>query len=254
MSLMILGGEEPVRYSERTVGFDGEAGAYGAAAAGADFGNGAPVARRDFVEVRDGVMAVTFKAGKKVMDTGMGLYPRLPPGQQYTMQFRIRYPEGFQAGLHGKQLGMSGGKGYDGGRGQEARDNGDGWSIRLQFDATENEITNQLYVYHSQMPGKYGDALGTKAVKYAMKRGQWYTLRLKVTMQSAAEKADGRIEVWQDGEKRFDVGDVRFVTKEEGRVIDVLRMEMFPGGGGAVPEKDEVIEVDDVRWSAGEIP
>jgi hypothetical protein len=36
------------------------------------------------------------------------------------------------------------GKGYDVGRGEEARANGDGWSIRLQFDSRPDVITNTL--------------------------------------------------------------------------------------------------------------
>jgi hypothetical protein len=40
------------------------------------------------------------------------------------------------------------------------------------------------------------------------------------------------------------------VTKDEGRNVNRVRIEMFPGGGGIFPNKDHLIEIDDVAWSA----
>lgn len=236
------------RYDLRAVTFDRPDGPYTADATAADFGNGKPAAGRDFGQVVSGALRVSYRTGQKVHQTGFSAQPRLAPRTQYTLSYRIRYDRDFEPGLHGKQLGLSGGAGYDGGRGQQARDNGDGWSVRLQFDAHAENVTNQLYVYHSQMPGKYGDSLGTNKIRFPLERGRWHDIRLRVTMQSSADAADGRIEVWQDGQLRFDVADVRFVTKESGRVIDRLRLEMFNGGGGIVPTRDSFLEIDDLRW------
>lgn len=209
-----------------------------------------PPPDRNFAEVKDGVLRVTLKEGKKVAGTGLSLHVPIVPVQTCELSFRIRYPEDFAAGLHGKQLGMSGGRGYDGGRGEEARLNGDGWSIRLQFDATEDGIRNCLYVYHQGMDGKYGNGLGTGS--FLLTRGAWHDLRLRVTMQSAPEASDGRIEVWCDREKNIDKSGVRFVRKEEGRCIDRVRLELFPGGGGDFPAKDHVIELQDIAWGVAE--
>ena len=239
----------PVEYAGRTASFDVGDGPMTPELWTQMFGNGTPAANRDFGRIDGGAFVVTHKQGKKVSETGFSSQPKLPPRQQYTLQFRIKYPENFQAGLHGKQLGFSGGKGYDGGRGEQARTDGDGWSVRLQFDSRQDAVTNQLYVYHSRMPGKYGDSLGTSAQRYAIKRGEWSTLRLKVTMQSSADAEDGKIEVWQDGQKRFDVTGVKFVSDESGRQIDRLRMEVFAGGGGEFPTADQDVMIDDIQWS-----
>lgn len=241
--------EATARYPDRSVSFDHPDGTYVPDLFLRDFGNGTPAKGRDFLTVRDGHAVVTYPAGKKVSDTGLSAHTRIPDAQQVTLEYRIRYPEGFEPGLHGKQIGLSGGKGYDGGRGEEARTQGDGWSVRLQFDANADTITNQLYVYHVRMPGKYGDALGTKALRFPLTRGQWHTIKLRVTMQSAPATADGRIEVWQDGQPRFDLKDVQFVSKEEGRTINRVRFEMFPGGGGIFPTQDHEIHIDDLKWT-----
>ena len=205
-----------------------------------------PPPDRNFAEIRDETLRVTFQEGKKVTGTGLSLHVPVEPLQVCDLSFRIRYPEDFAAGLHGKQFGMSGGKGYDGGRGDEARLNGDGWSIRLQFDANDDGIRNSLYVYQQGMDGKYGNGLG--AGNFLLSRGTWHDLRLRVTMQSAPEAPDGRIEVWCDGEQKIDKSGVQFVRQEEGRRIDRVRLEIFPGGGGDFPAKDHVIELQDVAW------
>lgn len=205
-----------------------------------------PPPDRNFAEVGDGVLRVTFTEGKKVTGTGLSLHVPIEPVEICDLSFRIRYPEDFPAGLHGKQFGLSGGKGYDGGRGEEARMNGDGWSIRLQFDAKDDGIRNSLYIYQQGMDGKYGHGLG--AGSFLLRRGTWHDLRLRVTMQSAPEAADGRIEVWCDGEKKIGKDGVQFVREETGRRIDRVRLEIFPGGGGDFPAKDHVIELTDIAW------
>jgi hypothetical protein len=205
-----------------------------------------PPPDRNFAEIRDGVLRVTFKEGKKVTGTGLSLHVPSEPREICDLSFRIRYPEYFPAGLHGKQLGMSGGKGYDGGRGEEARFNGDGWSVRLQFDVQGDGIRNSLYVYQQGMEGKYGNGLGGGS--FLLRRGAWHDLRLRVTMQSEPAAADGRIEVWCDGNKMIDRDGVQFVRKEAGRRIDRVRLEFFPGGGGDFPDTDHVVELADVAW------
>jgi hypothetical protein len=215
---------------------------------GVDFGNGAAVSTRRFMDIQDQSLNIRFVAGRKVDGTGLGFTARLPPQQQYTLAYRIKYDAQFETGLHGKQFGLSGGRGYTGGLGRDCRENGDGWSVRLQFDAHRDGISNQLYVYHCGMTGKYGEGLGTGSKRFLFTRGQWHEIRMTITMQTRPDSSDGRIEVWCDGVKKFDLPQVRFVTKEAGRNVNRLRMESFPGGGGLVPTRDSYLRVDDVRW------
>lgn len=236
--------------ANRLVSFDHPDGPYDSAVARRDFGNAELVATRRAVSIKDGALRIRFVKGMKVDHTGVCLGVQVPPRAQYTLEYRVRYDETFETGLHGKQFGLSGGMSYTGGLGKPCRENGDGWSVRLQFDAHADEISNQLYVYHCGMTGTYGESLGTHRTPFYFKRGEWHDIKLRVTMQSAADNGDGRIEVWCDGEKKIDVSHFRFVRKESGRQIDLVRLESFPGGAGIVPTRDSFLEVDDFQWNS----
>jgi hypothetical protein len=237
-------------FDVHTVDFERPDGVYDSRLAKLDFGAATLVATRRSVVNTNGCLQIRFVKGMKVDRTGVCLVTKVPPRARYTLAYRIRYDADFETGLHGKQFGLSGGKSYTGGLGQPCRDNGDGWSVRLQFDAHADEISNQLYVYHAGMQGAYGESLGTHRTPFFFKRGEWHDIKLRVTMQSVAAASDGRIEVWCDGEKKIDVANVRYVTKESGRQIDRVRLESFPGGAGIVPTRDSHLQVDDFRWSA----
>lgn len=243
----LLAGE----FVARTVDFNRPNGVYESRMARQDFGNAKLVATRRSIIVTNEALQICFVKGMKVDQTGVCLLSQLPPRQQYTLEYRIRYDDDFETGLHGKQFGLSGGKGYTGGLGETCRLNGDGWSVRIQFDAHADEISNQLYVYHCEMKGAYGESLGTHRSPFYFKRGEWHQIKLRVTMQSAASARDGGIEVWCDNQKKIDVPTVRFVSKESGRRIDCLRLESFPGGAGIIPTRNSFLQVDDLHWEAG---
>lgn len=235
-------------YNERLISFSREDGPYTNELVQEDFGNGTFAGGRDHMEILDSAAQITYVEGTKVSNTGITCNPRIPPAMQYTLRYRIKYDDNFESGLHGKQFGLSGGQGYTGGYGEACRTNGDGWSARIQFDAHDNDITNQMYVYHCEMTGTYGENLGTGSIRYSLQRGQWHTITLRVTMQSDPSQKDGRIEVWCDGDKKFDLDDVKFIFKEEGRNVNRIRLEAFPGGGGDTPSRDSYFQVDDFQW------
>lgn len=206
-----------------------------------------------FTEIAGGALVVRFPEGRKI-DGLQGARVGIAPSKVCTIGFRVRYPDHFQSRLHGKQFGLGGGGAYTGGRGAEAARNGDGWSVRLQFDAGRTAITNQLYVYHCGMNGPYGDSLGTEKQKLRLSRGKWHRLALRVTMQSAPDRADGRAEVWLDGKPAFDLPGLRLVRVEKGRRIDTLMLEAFCGGYGADPVQNQFVQFDDIRWEGTPIP
>ena len=206
-----------------------------------------------FTEISGGALKVRFPEGRKI-DGLQGARVKIPPSRVCAIGFRVRYPEHFQSGLHGKQLGLAGGAAYTGGRGAEAARKGDGWSVRLQFDAGQSAVFNQLYVYHAGMKGEYGESLGTEKQKLRLTRGKWHRIAMRVTMQSAPERADGRAEVWLDGKRTIDLRGIRFVTAESARRIDTLLLESFCGGYGAYPAKDQFVLFDDIRWDCAPPP
>jgi len=201
---------------------------------------------RGWAEVHDGILTVTFKEGKKVNGTGLSLHVPVHIAGAGELQFRIRYPEHFPAGIHGKQMGFSGGRGYDGGRGQEAREQGDGWSARMMFTAKPAGVEIGLYVYHADMTGKYGDPL--RAEKFLISRGSWHAIRFVVTPQTSPAMADGRMEVWCDGERKIYREEIRFARTADGIGINRVRLELFPGGGGDFPTRDLRVDLSDLSW------
>ncbi len=236
-------------YSEKQVNFNHPDGTYTNKMLQDDFGNGNYPVHRGFASIENGTYKITFKKGEKVSNTGAAVQLNIQPEKQYTLQYRIKYDTNFQQGLHGKQFGFVIGVGYDGGRGEEARTNGNGGSVRLQFDAHDSTVSNQLYVYHSNMKGKYGENPGNQ--KFNFKKGEWNTIRMTVTMQSSSNTADGKIEVWCNGIKKIQIDSMLFVRDEPSRMITKLSFESFPGGGGAIPAYDNYVYVDDLEWYVG---
>ncbi len=241
--------EGPKLYAKKQVNFNHPDATYTNDMLKDDFGNGAYPAGRNFCAIENGTYKITFKKGEKVNNTGAAVQLKIQPAKQYTLQYRIMYDADFQQGLHGKQFGFVIGVGYDGGRGEEARTNGNGGSVRLQFDAHDSTISNQLYVYHSNMKGKYGENPGNQ--KFNFKKGEWNTIRMTVTMQSSSNIADGKIEVWCNGIKKIQVDSMLFVRDEPSRMITKLSFESFPGGGGEFPAYDNYVYVDDLEWYEG---
>ncbi|HMO27016.1 MAG TPA: hypothetical protein PKB10_12185 [Tepidisphaeraceae bacterium] len=227
--------------------FEHDAGPYTAEQFSADTHTGRVPAGRDFGSIVNGALRVAFNEGHKVSNTGFSGHIAVPPRERYVVSFKVRYPTDFEPGLHGKQIGLSGGRGYDGGRGAEARDNGDGWSIRLQFDVKDHAVLNTVYLYHADMTGQYGGPAGAKP--FELQRGQWHAIRLDVHMNTADDRADGRIRVWCDDDLKIDLDNVRFARVASGRQIDRVRLEVFPGGGGVMPSRDTWIEFDDFAWT-----
>jgi hypothetical protein len=210
-----------------------------------DFGRFSP--ENSLTSIENQALCITFPKGKKIEGL-RGALVSVAPRDNYVLEFRIKYPKNFEDGLHGKQFGLTGGAGYTGGRGEEARTNGDGWSVRLQFDAHGGKITHQLYVYHTDMKGKYGESLGTEKQRITLCRDQWHTIRLKVTMQSLPDKADGLIEVWEGGVRRIKIDRIHFVRKKSGCEVSRIALEAFCGGAGIIPTHDNTVRVDDICW------
>jgi hypothetical protein len=232
-------------YKAHTVDFNRPNGPYSQKDFCKDFGNF--TTDDAYTYIVDGALRVSFPKGRKIEGL-QGARVSIRPAPTCELEFRILYPKEFQVGLHGKQFGLAGGAAYTGGLGADAAKKGDGWSVRLQFDAHGDEVTNQLYVYHAGMNGKYGEDLGTRHQPLRLKRGKWHHINLRVTMQSAPEKSDGRIEVTLDDKRSIDLKNVRFVTCEKARTIDQLRIESFCGGYGPSPVAGQSVFFDDIRW------
>lgn len=242
------------RYSKRIVDFNQSAGRYSSEILFQDFGNSKFFDTRDHAHIVDSTLCIVFKKGEKVRNTGASTKIDIPHARKYVLEynikydknFEIKYDKNFESGLHGKQFGFRLGKGYDGGRAEEARNNGDGGSVRLQFDAHDNYISNQLYVYYSGMNGKYGNNLGD--MKFYFARDEWNLIRLVVCLESAEGAKDGYIEVFLNDIMQIEIRNIEFIRLNDNRQITGIAFESFPGGGGIFPTIDNFVYVDDMKW------
>ena len=225
--------------------FDRPDGAYTSADFRHDFGVFS--ADHVFTRIVGKSLEVTFPEGRKIEGLRGGRVP-VQAARILNLEYRVRYPHDFEAGLHGKQFGVAGGRGYTGGAGKECAEHGDGWSVRVQFDAHTRDITNQIYVYHCRMTGDYGDDMGSGRQQISLQRGRWHLIRLRVSMQSRADAPDGRIELWQDGKQRITIEGVQFVARQSACEVDDVLLEAFCGGAGITPSHDNHVAFDDVRW------
>ena len=221
----LLGGflytsDAQVVYSERKVNFNLPDGVYNNEMLAKDFGNGKYMENWDFAEIENNVYKITYLKGLKVRDTGAAAQLNIEHGEQCIIEYDIKYDDTFENGLHGKQFGFGIGVNYTGGRAEEARENGDGGSVRLQFDAHGDSISNQLYVYYNDMTGKYGNNPGNQ--HFSFPRGKWNTIKMLVCMQSDVSLSDGKITVWCNGDKKIEVNNLRFVREESARKISKL--------------------------------
>lgn len=245
--LIAVPGDAADPSTKGAVGFDRPDGPYTKDDFKRDFGSFS--ADNAFTRIVGRSLEVTFPQGSKIEGL-RGARVKIKPVRVVNLAYRVRYPKDFEPRLHGKQFGLAGGRGYTGGSGRECARNGDGWSVRVQFDAHDRDVTNQLYVYHRRMTGEYGDALGTTRQRITLERDTWHVIRLRVSMQSRADARDGAIEVWKDGASRIKVEGMQFVSREAGRQVDELVLEAFCGGDGITPTRDNRVFFDDIRWWA----
>ncbi len=241
----------PASAAPKEVDFSRRDGVYSSQDFAKDFGSFS--SDNCLTRIEDQTLRITYPKGKKIEGLRGARVP-VPPKGNYVLGFKIKYAKDFEDGLHGKQFGLAGGAGYTGGRGKEAREKGDGWSVRLQFDSYNGKVANQVYVYHSDMKDKYGESLGSQEQKFMLQKDRWYDIRLKVTMQSSPDKADGLIEVWEGGVRRIKVDKIRFARTKDGCEVSELALEAFCGGAGIVPTRDNHLFIDNVRWWSEKTP
>lgn len=237
-------------YVQRKVSFDRPNSAYTPNMLIEDFGNGEYFPNRAHAAIVDGTYRIKFVKGYKVGNTGASAIINTPSRKQYTMEYLIKYNKDFEAGLGGKQFGFRLGRGYSGGDSKQARENGDGGSVRLQFDAHDDYISNQLYVYYSDMTAQYGENPGRQ--KFNMQRDVWNKIRLTVTMETSYKAKDARIEVWLNDEKKINVTGISLIREDKARFITGICFESFPGGGGKTPTYDNYLYLDYLNWYPGE--
>jgi hypothetical protein len=163
---------------------------------------------------------------------------RLPPRNEYCLDYYLMFREGFDFKLGGKLPGLCGGRCNTGGD----KPTGDGWSARYMWKKGGGMI---LYLYHLDQPTRYGDGLDCEGVTF--KPGQWYRVTERVRVNAPAAR-DGHVQVWVDGKPVLERSDIRYRTVE-GAMVDHFYFSTFHGGNSPDwgPTADSVACFDHFR-------
>lgn len=177
------------------------------------------------------IMRVTYPAGSAspavARESGAAIggaqfYADLPiPDQeQLTLSYFVRFSEDFDFVKGGKLPGLYGGTGASGGN---TPDGTDGFSTRIMW---RRDGDGEMYAYLPTSEG-YGDSIGRGSWRF--QPGVWHHLKQTITLNDP-QAADGRIQVWVDGEQVIDQSGLVFRSTADLK-IDGLFFSTFFGGG-----------------------
>ena len=144
------------------------------------------------------------------------------PAKAYTLSFAVKFCEGFDFAKGGKLHGLGPRKPVAGGKPVTPM----GWSARLMFRPEGGLMT---YVYHQDMPGKYGHT--SVAPNFKFVPGQYYRVEMRVALNDPASAANGTVEVSVDGQELIKHTGLRFRAVEgQDGLIQTLMFNTFHGG------------------------
>lgn len=152
---------------------------------------------------------------------------KLPqPGLRYNLSFAVKFCKNFDFVLGGKLHGFGPEQHVDAGKPVTPSS----WSARLMF---ERDGGLRSYVYHQDMKGKFGDSI--KAENFRFKLNQYHQVQIQLSLNTAADKADGKMITLVDGVEVIRHEKLRFrgVISDQ-TLISKLMFNTFHGG--ATPE------------------
>lgn len=142
--------------------------------------------------------------------------------EQAELEFAVQFCPGFDFARGGKLHGLGPQQPVAGGNPVEP----ERWSARLMWRANG---TLQTYVYHQDQPGRYGDT--KTAPDFQFQSGQYYQVKVRVTLNSAADLADGSMQVYVNNQQLIDHQALRFRSEmSDASQIHQFLFSTFHGG------------------------
>lgn len=190
---------------------------------------GVDLARHKLIELApgqgiDGSNAIKIKyIGNEIGSQRIVLRENLEnPGLAYSLSFAVKFCENFDFAKGGKLLGLGPLNPVAGGEKTTPL----GWSARLEFYKSGQLMT---YVYHQNMPRKYGDT--KKAGDFRFEPGRYYKIRMNVILNEPATQENGKIYVFVDGNEVIRHEGIKFRSVEgQGGLIQKFLFSTFFGG------------------------
>lgn len=187
---------------------------------------------------RDGEtwLRVTYPEGQ--VGRGFKFMTDFGPQQSMYLEYKVRFAEDFDWVLGGKLPGFAGGQVKPGVK----PDGTDGWLSRLMWLEGGAGIA---YVYHPEMPGKWGENIRFDGGPF--RRGVTHTIGLELVMNTPSQP-DGVLRAWLDSTLVVERTDMRW-RDIPGLAIDGFVFSTFFGGGTPewAPAKEEHVDFGDFK-------
>lgn len=142
--------------------------------------------------------------------------------EQAELAFSVKFCPGFDFARGGKLHGLGPAKPVAGGNAVTD----DRWSARLMWRRDGGLMS---YVYHQDMKGKFGDTQVSSGFHF--EPGRYHSIVMTVTLNSAADLSDGRLDVAVDGHAIISHDRLRFRSTESAAgLIQTIMFNTFHGG------------------------
>ena len=192
-------------------------------------------------DIQDKNLRIKFSKG--VFGTNCGIVARsnINGNNVYTLEYRLKFDNGFDWRLGGKLPGLAGGSAPTGGG---IPSDGSGFSTRYMWRPNGRLV---VYAYYKDQTSFYGDDWN---VGLNFQTGIWYTLKQTVTINTD-NNANGRVEVWVNGEKKLDKKNIRLMSN--GNSVNRVLFDTFMGGNDPSwsPDHTQYLRMDDFKCVKG---
>lgn len=148
---------------------------------------------------------------------------RLPQkSPEYTLKFDVNFCKGFDFAKGGKLHGLGPERPVAGGENFDSSQ----WSARLMF---RGDGGLQTYIYHQDMPGKYGQVAVAKGFRF--EPGKYYSIKYQLRLNTPPEKSNGVVRVFVNEKEVIRQKDIRFrASAAPESLISTLMFNTFHGG------------------------
>lgn len=155
---------------------------------------------------------------------------KIPPAEEYTLQFDVKFEPGFDFAHGGKLHGFGPSRPVTGGKPMHK----DGWSSRAMF---KREGGIKLYNYHHHKPGRFGESGVVQDADFRFSTNRFHAVSIYLKLNDRLDSSNGVSEVHVDG-----------------RLIESAEALLFrPGGGNRTKITQFLFSTfhggSDERWS-----
>lgn len=185
-------------------------------------------------DIQDNNLRIRFAQGDYGTNAGIISRTRMSGDRTYSVEYRLKFDNGFDFRLGGKIPGLAGGSAPSGG-GRPT--DGNGFSTRFMWRAGGKLV---VYAYYRDQVNYYGDDWETGVY---MNPGDWYTIKEEVTVNTGGNY-NGTVKVWVNGVERINRTGLRLMTNNN--TVDVMYMDTFMGGNDASwsPDHTQYLRMD----------